>query len=178
MHGVVEGLGDETVTGRIGVLGDLLGESDLFFPGLGRSLGIETGFLEQVLVPVESLGGEGHRNAPLGAVEGDGVGHVVVVLGLFLVRHRDGDDQVVHGELLEGARADIGQGNRGAGGGEGGHLVLALAPADHFRRDLEAGVLGFPLGEVFGVAGGQFVTAVDEGDFLDVLGDGGRGRAG
>ncbi len=177
VHGVVEGLGDKAITGSVGVLGDLLGESDLFFPGLGRGVRIKAGFLEQVLVPEQGLGRERHRNAPLGAVEGDGIGHVVVVGGLFLVGHRHRNDQVVLGELLEGTRADIGQGDRGAGSGQRGHLVLALAPAHDLGHDLVAGIGSFPLGEVVGIAGGQFVTAVDEGDFL-VLGKSRRGSAG
>src|SRR5690606_457983 len=86
--------------------------------------------------------------------------------------HRNGNDEVIEGELLERARADIGQRNGGAGSGERGHLVLALTPAHDFGNDLEAGIGGFPFGDVFGVAGSQLIAAVDEGDFLHVLGEG------
>src|SRR5690606_40723207 len=48
----------------------------LLLPGLGRGFRIKSGGLEQILVPEQGLGGEGDRNAPLGAIEGDGIGDV------------------------------------------------------------------------------------------------------
>ena len=109
VHRVVEGLRREPEARDAGLLLDLLGEGDLLVPGLRRRLRIEPGLLEEVLVPVERLGREGDRHAPLGAVGGHRVDDVGIVGRLLLVGHRHLDDQVVGRELLQRARADIGE---------------------------------------------------------------------
>ena len=166
MHGVVEGLGDDTETGGAGLFLDLLGEGDFLGKGLRRRLGIETCGGEEILVPVERLGRERDRDAPLLSVRrhrfnDEGVVGFLLVLGVF-----DRHDEVVRGKLLQRARADIGQPDRGAGGCQRRHLVLALVPADDFRRDLEAGILGFPLLDEIGMRRLHLVAAGNEGDGL------------
>ncbi|MNX85233.1 hypothetical protein D3C86_1170630 [compost metagenome] len=166
VHGVVEGLGGQTITGDAGLFLDLLGKGDLFSPGLRRHFRIETGLLEEVLVPIERLGREGDGHTPLRILEGNRVDDVRIIGLLFVFGHRHRNDEVVLCELLQRARTDIGHGDRSAGGSERGCLVLALRPADDFRNDLPAGILAFPFLDVFFMDGVHLVAAIDPADLL------------
>ncbi|ENN84743.1 hypothetical protein RHSP_08477 [Rhizobium freirei PRF 81] len=174
VHGVVEGLGRQAVAGNAGLFLDRLGVGDFLSPSCRRLFRIEASLLEEVLVPVERLGREGDRHAPLLATRGHGTNYTGIIGLLFVVRHRDRNDQIVLGELLERTRADIGHGDRRAGGSERRCLVLALFPADDFRLDGPARILVLPLLDIFHMDRVDAVAAIDPADFLV----GGMGRHG
>ena len=123
-------------------------------PGLRRLLGIEAGFLEQILAVVERARLDGDRRGPQLAVEDvvalvarpDLVGDLGAVLGVIgrdvFVERGEGAGRLELGDDVVAQHRDVGK----TAGRECGHeALLLLRPRHQLHVDLDVGIRGLEL---------------------------------